>query len=294
MTRSGRNAAHAEASRNTRRNSTARPDHPASMRSSHVLGLNGLPPPSGVTAAAAKPVNNTVPITAMTQTARRNLIVTRYSTPSGQAAVIKTSEPNSTAIPSVESSRVNHTAALPLPAVEKSTTTRSSVVSTSVVSPPIGVPVGVGVDAGVVAVAASSGAASGSTPPSGAAFSTTKVITPRPSGSLSVLLTCQRAVHVPLGRGSGISTDRVVPSSSTSGGGSVTGSASQSTETVLSSPSSSAKPMTISSGDTLRTAPLDGEELTTEFSADAAPGARPTIAASATRRARMYRCTMRR
>ena len=129
----------------------------------------------------------------MTQTARRNLIVTRYSTPSGHAAVIRTSEPNSTAIAECREQ--------PGQPDRRIAAARSGEVddleivgaSTSVGVAADRCPGGVGADPGVVAVAASSGAASGSTPPSGAAFSTTKVITPRPSGSLSVLLTCQRA-----------------------------------------------------------------------------------------------------
>ena len=94
----------------------------------------------------------------------------------------------------------NQTAPLPRPAVEKSTTSASSAAAPSVPSVPVGVTVDEG--ATVATVPLSSGVASGSTPPSGAAFSMTNVMTPRPSGSPSVLLTCQRAVHVPRGSGS--------------------------------------------------------------------------------------------
>ncbi len=78
------------------------------------------------------------------------------------------------------------------------------------------------------------------------ALSTMKVMMPRPLGSPSVLLTAQRAVHVPAGSGRSISTWSVVPST-TSGVGSWTG-LSQSSAIVFGSPSSSAKTMTITSG----------------------------------------------
>ncbi len=91
-----------------------------------------------------------------------------------------------------------------------------------------------------------------------------------------------------------MATDSVVPSSRTSGRGRVTGSASQSTEIVFASPSSSAKPITISSGDTFSVAPSDGDELTTVFSAAAPPGASPMTAASARRSASVYRCSVER
>ena len=90
-----------------------------------------------------------MPINATTQMARMNRIVTRYSTPSGHAAAIRTSDPSSTAMPNTESRRPSHSGPCP-ESTSDSWATSPSVVAAVVVTSPVGTEPPVVVSVGVV------------------------------------------------------------------------------------------------------------------------------------------------
>ncbi len=105
-----------------------------------------------------------MPTNATIQIARMNRMVTRYSTPSGHAAAISTSDPKSTARPNTESRRPNQSGPWPESTSDRLVT--SSVLVADVVTSSVGTvsPVA-GSELGVVAAVAGS-------------FSTVKVMLP--------------------------------------------------------------------------------------------------------------------
>src|SRR6056297_20663 len=270
ITRSGRKATQAAASTNTIRARAAIPAVPASNRSSHDSGLKLPPSEPSVTAAVAAARYSAVPTNATIHAPRTNRTVSRYSTPSGQAAAITTSDPKSTAIPNTDSRRPSHNG--PWPA---STLARSATSSELAVSPSDEAPSPV-----VVPSVPSTPVPSGSVPSvsgtvvstAAGSFSTVKVMLPTPFGSPSVLLTPHRTTQVPRGSASTTSALRVRSSSPTRGRPMVDSSVLHSTTMVLTSPSSSAKVIWISAGESPMVAPSSGDELTTLFSAWAVPG----------------------
>ena len=145
-------------------------------------------------AAVAEATNSTVPITATIQIVRMNLTATRYSTPSGHAAAIVTSEPNRMATPSTEIRRPSHSGPCPVSA-SAGLTTSVGVVPTDpstgvVVAPAMVVPVVASVAAAAAAVVVVS---TGS-------VDTLNVMLPEPFGSPSASLTSQLATQVPFGQ----------------------------------------------------------------------------------------------
>ena len=203
-----------------------------------------------------------MPITATIQIVRMNLTATRYSTPSGHAAAIVTSDPNRMATPRTDSRRPSHSG--PCRSRPRSGLTTS-------VEPRGGVRID-GRRGGecrrgggrrlrrstVVVVTTGS-------------VDTLNVMLPDPFGSPSVSLTSQLATQVPFGRAVGTGTVSVRLSAPTSGRPSVTSSVLHSSETVLASPNSSVNTIEISAGDVAIVDPSAGSELTTVASARTIP-----------------------
>src|SRR6056297_395307 len=270
ITRSGRKATQAAASTNTIRARAAIPAVPASNRSSHDSGLKLPPSEPSVTAAVAAARYSAVPTNATIHAPRTNRTVSRYSTPSGQAAAITTSEPKSTGIPNTDNRRPSHSG--PWPA--------STLASSATSSETDDVPSGEPASPVVVVEVPSTPVPSGSVPSvsgtvvstTAGSFSTVKVMLPTPLGSPSVLLTPHRTTQVPRGSASTTSALSVRPSSPTRGRPMVDSSVLHSTTMVLTSPSSSAKVIWISAGESPMVPPSSGDELTTLFSAWAVPG----------------------
>ena len=202
MTRSGRSTTQAQATTSTRRASAARPGQPASSRSSQPAGLSPLPNDSPRTAALRATTYSSVPTRVSSHTERRKRTARMYSGPSGQAATISTSDPNSTARPSVDSTRPSQVA--PSDTSEASSTMTSSSSTASAVS--------AGTVVGVVAPARWS--PSGST---AVELSTVKLKRSVAPGSPVGWLTCQATLHSPTGIGSVTSTVSVSRSSLSSG-----------------------------------------------------------------------------
>ncbi len=192
---------------------------------------------------------------AISHTARRKRTATMYSGPSGQAATMSTSEPNSTATPKIDSTRPSHVG--PSDASDASDTSSSPAV-------PPSLPAGV-VDVGP-----------GSAPPpgfvGGGGCCTVKLKLPSMPGSPVVSLTCQLTWHVPGGIGASTSTVSVSALSPVAAGlRSVNGLLSpplpQAIESWLASPISSVNVSTICDGDEERTAPSAGSDSSSVFCA---------------------------
>ena len=261
MTRSGRNATQPEPSTRMSRASAAMPGAPASNRSSQFDGFSPLPNDSPVAAAVAAATYSTVPTNATIQIIRMNRTATRYSTPSGHAAAIVTSDPKRMATPRTESRRPSHSGPCPVSASVGLTTSLGVLVafgSTAVVV------------ASVVAVEVAAAGSSVVVEATGS-FDTLNVRMPFPFGCPSVSLTNQLATHVPFGSGEGTGTVSVSPSPPISGRPSVTSWVLQSSETVLVSPNASENTIEIWVGEAAIVEPSAGSELTTAASAWTTP-----------------------
>ncbi len=134
-------------------------------------------------------------------------MVTRYSTPSGQAAAMSTSEPNSTATPNTEIKRPNQSGPCPGSVADNWATCVVSSVVASVLSSVVPV---AGTEESVPSV--------GAVVATAASLCTVKVMLPWPFGLPSSSLTSQLARHAPLGRSSITSAVIVRRSSLTSRG----------------------------------------------------------------------------
>ena len=188
-----------------------------------------------------------------------NRTASRYSTPSGHAAAMSTSEPNSTATPRTDRSRPSHNGPWPESTLDRSATSSFEAVGAVVAPSAVSVVSGVVSVVGVVSTVAAS-------------FSTRNDRFPAPLGCPSASLTPQLTVQLPLGSASTTSAASVRRSSLTRRGPTVNSSASHCTAIVLTSPSSSLNVISIVAGDVATDAPSAGVELTTEFSAKTVPG----------------------
>ena len=245
-----------------KRKNAARPAQPAPRRSNQANGLKPEPSELAVTAAAAADVKSTVPISASTHAARKKRTVMRYSTPSGQAVAMSTNAPNTTAMPSVDSTRPSHSGPCPV-------STRLSAI-VSVCAPPS--KADTGVDPAGAEPSADSAIDVVESPSAGVVVaagsaSTVNEINELPFGSPSESLTRHVATQRPRGSASGISTviTRELPLSV--GAGRAIGSVLHSSETMRNSPISSVKLITICVGDVASVVPSAGSDVTTWFSA---------------------------
>ena len=268
MTRSGRSTTQTQATTSTTRATAARPAQPASSRSSHPAGLSPWPNDSPLTAALSATTYSSVPINVSSHTERRKRTARMYSGPSGQAATIRTRDPNSTASPNVDSVRPSQVA--PSETVEASTTTSSVVVVLSSVSG-AAVPVSPGtvvavVDTGDVRIS--------------------KLNRPEAPGSPDGWLTDHATLHVPAGIGSRMSTVSVRLSALRVGGWlrAVNGLLLQATVIWLALPTSPSNVRTSCVGGVSSSAPSAGWLSTSEDSwAPAGPPPRIATPTSAAR-----------
>jgi hypothetical protein len=232
------------------------------LRSIHAVGLSDAPIDEFVCSAVMRIATATEPTIESSHAARRNRTVRMYSTPSGQATTMSTSDPKSTARARVATSRARPSA----PPTREPSSASSACTPVEVTGSGAAVTAGtVEPVASVAATVVVSGAGAVGTTTASAVM--LNVMPTCPLGCASGELTVSSTLHVPFGIGFGTATVAVMPSAPICALPTGKASPLQVVITVADGPSGSANTNVIDVGDVGRVSLLAGVELTRVLSA---------------------------